>query len=363
MLRIVGSREITEILMFFVIVQFVGLLLVMMNVGFSTLGTIRAGISSDQSTYLSYLFDAILVLIFAFVIIRRHRHHYTSMDGNRLFLVMEVVVITLTSYFTFMFIFALFLPASSYLYYALSLGCAVLLILLKERTLFFRNAATTVSSIGVGLFLAMYLGFLYTLALLFVVAIYDYFSVFVSKSMIKLAKAIDKRNVAFLIKVESVRDLPPGSFSKKELKEYLSYIHSNHEDKNPIFKKILEEGDVPVVSRLELGEGDLDLPLMVVASSFLTYTNPFVSVTIVAGATIGLLATLLIMKAYQRPMPAIPPLFASIAITTGLVSLRSGYHSITMNLGLVALGIAVMLVVLIRVFRDGSKDRKRPQTQ
>ncbi|MDE1849389.1 MAG: hypothetical protein KGI00_01525 [Candidatus Micrarchaeota archaeon] len=361
MLKIIGGREETEILIFFLIVQFGGLLLADLAVSQHSLAIIKEGLVSNASIGISYTLDAMLILIVIYALVRRHRHHYTGLDDSRVFTGIEVVVLVITSYFAILFLLpSLFHSANLYIYYAISLVAAVLLTLLKEKEPIIRNTATTVSSIGIGLFLGVYLPFTWAIAFLFIVAVYDYLAVFVTKSMVKLAKAVDEKNIAFLIKAEDIEELPPSSMGRQELKAYLKYLHDSHEDENPIFRKILYSGNLPVMSRLELGEGDLDLPLMAVASSFFTYSNSFASIAIALFATIGLLVTMQIIRGYKKPLPAIPPLFSFIAIGTGIVFALFGYLPISLSLALVAVGCLTITFAMLRTFSPRKSVQNAP---
>jgi len=98
---------------------------------------------------------------------------------------------------------------------------SLLLVAIKDMHQRLRNLVTMVSSIGVGLFMGLYVGFEMAMIVLSVIAVYDYIAVFVTKSMLKLAGVIDDENMALVISSSHIDIVPESNYSKKEVAEYL----------------------------------------------------------------------------------------------------------------------------------------------
>lgn len=181
----------------------------------------------------------------------------------------------------------------------------------KKRTNKLRNTVTLITSIGAGIFIganiAQSFGFLLLYLLIGIFAIYDYLAVFVLKFMIPFAKRAAEGNYPFMIGSSDL-ELTPNN-KKSNIKEIdLSKIT------NPRVKSLIKRGNVPVVSSIMLGNGDIILPMTLAVGSYVIYENIFLSMMIIVGSAIGLLATVFLLKRYRVGLPAIPPLFAFISL-------------------------------------------------
>jgi len=148
-----------------------------------------------------------------------------------------------------------------------------------------KNLAALLGSAGAGAVFGFTFGFVAAILFLLVLAIYDYISVYKTKHMVTMANEIVKRNMAFTISAKE--KLPSG----KE-------------------------------SRLDLGTGDLSLPIMAEVSAY--SISPLLSIWALAGALAGVGIVLFTAWKKKEIIPALPPialgiiLFTLFALVTGL---------------------------------------------
>ena len=238
----------------------------------------------------------------------------------------------------------------------IALGSALLLIAAKDLDPKIRNSVTIISSMGVGLLLGLYFKFEYALIGLAIVAVYDYVAVFVTKSMIKLARAVTTRNMALIISTAHLEAVSPSRFPADEVKEYKDYLYQTHKADDPAYKRILGSGRLPVMSQISLGEGDLGLPLMAAVSAYYTFASPVIAVMIIIGALAGLLTAIAMLRVYRGALPAIPPLFAFISIFSGIGLAITGNITSYYSVLLVAAGVAMIAFGLsIRIVEKRAK--------
>jgi len=352
MIKIVGNKGIAEIIGIFIIVLVAGMLITIGAVSTSCASVIYETCSSQGFTVFSYVVDAIILLTLALLVIRRHKHH-----GNTLlFEVLEGTVTALTSFFVFLILLTMLSPnmsghkATSTIYIA-SAALAIFIVLLKDKWHRLRDFNTVVSSIGVGLVLGFNLQFEYAIVLIAIFAIYDYIAVFKTKEMISMAKAFASNDISFLMSVSDLEAVPRWGLSQKEIDEYMKYLRDVHLLDNPKFRKILQKGKLPVISQISLGEGDLGLPLMAAISAYM-YVSQFLSYMVMLGSVIGIAVTMLILKKYKHPIPAIPPLFAFIGIFAGIAFIITESASIySLGVTLILIGILVMLIDMLAIVR------------
>ena len=343
----------------FLIVQFGGLLVAFLVTYTSSATTIYQTLANQQAADFSYVIDFMLVMIIVLLLMNKHKN--SEKWEHRFIRSFEGLVLIATSSFAFLFAFTVLLPRSvEYAYLALAIVGAVAVVTLREKERATKNAATIISSIGVGLVLGFYFTFEYTIIILGIVAVYDYLSVFVTKSMIALAKMLSREDSAFLIEEEDIVAMSQESLGPESTTKYLKELSENKEDEDPLFKKLLEKGKIPEISSIQLGEGDLGLPLMIAVSAFFAFNNFFMPVFIVVGSGVGIMATLFLLKRYNRPLPAIPPLFAFIAAFSGIAFLITGKESQLISIALILMGISVfgfgMMFELSRGTRKGEED-------
>ena len=342
-LRILEVHEMTGILALFLIVQFGGIAIAMLTIATGNAGVIVGRLVSQQSVVLSYAIDAVLVGVILMLLLNRYRRHNNDLWDHDFFLVFEAAVLVATCFFAFLFVFTSVLPQSLQNYYfILSIAGALLIVLARERVRAMKNVATVVSSIGVGLVLGIYFNFAYALLILAVVALYDYAAVFITKAMIKLASKLSEEDVAFLISEEDVQAIPIESMGKGEVKKYLNTMNNRFDYRDPLFMGAVLKGSLPVISQIQLGEGDLGLPLMAAVSMLFSFSSAFASEFLVAFAALGLIVTMFFLKKYRRPLPAIPPLFSFISAGSGVALFLIG--SITFPVMIIFILIGIVMI-------------------
>lgn len=157
--------------------------------------------------------------------------------------------------------FSVFLPGTEIIF---SVTIMLLRYLLKNSVLLKNFVAFTAVSVA-GPLIGVSIGIIPIVLFLVFISLYDIHAVFFTKHMVKMAKSITKKNLAFTFTI----------LSKKK--------------------------------SFELGTGDIVLPLAF-ASSILKFSpNPFLVVPIVLFASLfGLLLTLAIAETKKIPLPALP---------------------------------------------------------
>jgi presenilin-like A22 family membrane protease len=359
-IKVVGNKGIVEVITIFCIVLFAGMLISIEAVRTSSVSIMYTTLLSPRFAALSYVMDATLVLIMALLVLRRHSHH-----GNTvLFESLEGIVVFFTSFFVFLLLFAILMPqcVTGGLIYVYSAVMALALVLMKDEYHKLRDLATVISSVGVGLVLGLNFAFGYTMLILAAVAIYDYIGVFKTNEMTSLAKAFSANDLSFLMSVSDLEAVPRWGLSEKDIESYMNYLANTHELNDPRFKKILRKGELPVICQISLGEGDLSLPLMVAISAYFSSFGHALGIAVVLGAIVGIVATMLILKKYKHPIPAVPPLFACIGLFVG------AYFILMKSVSLYYLGsifiTASALVILVDIVTITSRmHRSRMQAQ
>ncbi len=316
--RRIGSRPILYVITLFLIAQFAGLLLAVVSLVPSyTYITSTATQNSNPVSFIFWLIINIVVFILIIMLILRYYR------GDLFFKLLEAYVIVFGSFFLFLILISDIFPSVGIVPISLaSLLLAIGLFLYKNKTNKFRNVITLMTTIGAGIFIGISIGisfgFLVLYLLLGLFAIYDYLAVFVFKFMIPLAKEASNRNLAFMIGSSDIELLPKGRSARPKIKkEELSKIS------NAKIRHLISEGNMPVVSSVMLGNGDIMLPLTLVVGSYAVYANVFLSSMIIVGSVFGLMATILLLRKYRVGLPAIPPLFAFISIALVIVFILS----------------------------------------
>ena len=277
--------------------------------------------------------------------------------GDFLFRIVEAIAVGFgTGAMFFLILATVFYYANMYYVVIVSAALAVLVVALKTKKRRMRNFAAITSSIGLGVLIGAY-GFELAYFFMLVMAVYDYIAVFVTKHMLVLAKAASKSNLALLIGSSDIEVIPRSESDKRALSELRKEIKSK-EISDPIIKKVVGAGELPVLSQIQLGSGDLTLPLVLSVGIFISTFSYSLAITAVIGAVAGLFATMWLLKRYNAALPAIPPLFALMNVFIGvgiLVSRRVDYR---IGIAMVLVGIAfwlLMILTLERKSRTGGK--------
>jgi presenilin-like A22 family membrane protease len=210
--------------------------------------------------------------------------------GMMLFRLLELLVIFSASFIVF-FVFLL-------AYLGLDLDTAFMaasaLSLLLAGGKFFlgqmKNPAAVISSAGVGALFGFSIGFLPTILFVALLSLYDYIAVFKTRHMLLLAKEFTARSMSFSITAKSKPTSLPASVQKK--------IPAR-------FRK------TPEGERLDLGTGDIAIPIMLSVSAY-GLGGPMGgmlnSIAVMAGSSLALLFLLNMVIKKRIFLPALPPL-------------------------------------------------------
>ena len=310
-------RQLAQILVMFMIVMFFGMLLAIISFNGQSFQEIQgSALFSSYTTALFYI--GYIVIVSAILVIL-----FRTFNISKLFKVFEAVLIFISSFIVFSVFIGLIPYSFMNSVFGLPVGIgfiaavilALFLVYAKNRWQYLRNAVAMLSAVGVGFLLGV--TFTFTIAVIFMVflAAYDFIAVFITKHMLSLAKMADENNLALLIGVNDLEGIPKTNFDKKALKEY---TQAQKSIKDSTLKRLIREGYVPVAARIELGTGDLAMPLMVAVSAYTVYLNFVLPFFIIFGVVFGLILTMLILKKYRRALPAIPPLLLGIAVFIGI---------------------------------------------
>jgi presenilin-like A22 family membrane protease len=315
------------IIAMFMFVQFFGLLLGIALFNGEVLPIPSQQSQSFFSTPLDLLFYVAYIIIVSLILILLFRIY----KGRKLFIAFEAVVIFVASMIVFMVIFGLINDSTILTVYgtpittnfSIAVIAALVLIYLKNRKPQLRNVAAIIASVGVGLILGISFPFYIALLFMGLIAIYDFVAVFITKHMLALARVAEDNNLALLIGVNEVEALPARSLDKGYVEEYRKNRSKLKNGKE--LGNMLGNNLVPIAARVELGTGDLAIPLMVAISAYSPGPNFVLSFFVIFGAIAGLLLTMFILRKYKRALPAIPPLFFGIIVFVLLYVLVRGF--------------------------------------
>lgn len=266
-------RRIRKILAFFLASQFLGLTVgaILVNAAqfypeFQELNVAPGGESSsllNPAIFLLYvLFGAVvMVLVLKFY------------KGELLFKLIEASTLFIAANVVFFVLFAWFGVPMDWVW-------AVLISTTITAAKFFKpelkNLAAIIASAGVGAVFGFSLDIVPAVVFVAGLSLYDFASVFLTGHMVYMAKELGKRNLAFSVAAT----------------EY----------------EVSEETGKPERSTLELGTGDMVIPLMLAVSAYKIALNPFDSIAVIFGAMTGLFLVLWYVNAKRTFLPALPPI-------------------------------------------------------
>ncbi|MGC8710275.1 MAG: presenilin family intramembrane aspartyl protease [Candidatus Micrarchaeia archaeon] len=342
MFRRIEARQLVHILIIFMLVQFGGLLV--SSLVFTTT-PLTLAVGSAVNTPMEAIWFFIYIIVTAIIILLVFRIYH----GEALFVLMEAFVVIASSFFVFIVVISYLVPnAGVNFVYAIALLAAVAMIIAKNKRKSLTNFVAIIASIGVGLILGLDFSFGIAYLLVALIAIYDYVAVFVTKHMIMLAKALSSRNLAFLVSTSDIEVMPKNYLNKKEAKEYAQYKKEIAKINSPVIRKLIKSGKLPLVSQVQLGAGDLGIPLMLAISSYKIFFSYFTSLFVIIGGIFGLAFTMHLLKKYMVPLPAIPPLFSFMSIFIGVYFIPIELQFSALFIGL---GIVMLLLLLSKLRR------------
>lgn len=292
-------REILAIVFLFLLVQALGLFVGITIINgaqaypeFQALNVAPAGAGSAESS-LSFM---LYVLLGAAVIMLAFKFY----KGVVLYKLIEAAIIFFASNIVFyVVLLALGVPSFSELALALSL----LLVIAKFAYPKAKNAAAVIASAGVGAIFGFSLDPLPALVFMAALSVYDIVAVFWTKHMITMAKELSSRNLAFSVSVqgtEKVQVAPQKMYAKKgaAVKAEPRYVNRK--------------------TSLELGTGDMAIPLMLAVSSYKT-GSIVAPIAIALACAAALYVVLWYVMSRRTFLPALPPLCAAGALALGIV--------------------------------------------
>lgn len=216
--------------------------------------------------------------------------------GKLLYKILEFFVVSGGSA-TVLFSFLLFLGIENAVILG-TLGGLIMSIIrfLREETVV-RNTAAVMASAGIGAIFGYSIGLMPAIILSIVLIFYDIFAVFIAKYMITFAKHFSAKNLSFSIVATAGKE-KKITIPVKEAKEYGVKVS----------KKELLSGEKHLKIRevhLELGTGDLTVPLMLSVAGYQAF-GMMGAVIISLGAILGIIITLREIAKKQRFLPGLP---------------------------------------------------------
>ena len=296
-----AHKEIISILLLFLAAQVLGLFVgstlvqqAQIYPEFEALNVAPAGADSAASALLFIAY----VLVGATVLLLLMKFY----KGMLLFKLMEAAIVFTASYI----VFSILLLAFGIPYYV---GLSILLSASLAAAKFFlkglKNLVAVIASAGVGAIFGFSLDPVPAIAFMVGLSLYDIWAVFGTRHMIVMARELGGRNLAFSVGAESIEKVRvPVPLSPKEIRMGTP-------------QKFKEETRR---SSLELGTGDIAIPLMLAVSASKTGSllAPF---AIIAASTLALYFVLWYVLEKRAFLPALPPLSAAAIIAFSLVRL------------------------------------------
>ena len=340
--RKIEARQLVNIISLFLIVQFAGLLLAILTAP-SLQFYVMSGASETTSLegallYLIYIIAAAAVIL---LVLRVYR-------GKMMFVLMEGLVVLLATGFVIFDIINILYPGANYYVLVAAAGIiTIMLIVAKNMAPRLRNFVAVTSSIGVGVLIG-FNGFYLAYFLMLLIAMYDYVAVFVTKHMIAMAKEVSSRNLAFLIGSTDIEAVPKKYLSRADVQE-IRKLEAKQKPKDPFIKGLLSKGVFPMVSQVQLGTGDLAIPLMLAVSAYISFLSYFIAVMVAIGAGFGMVFTMYLLKRYRVALPAIPPIFAFTNLFLALAFMVEEISMYRLWMGFLIVFAATVLVLLAKL--------------
>lgn len=289
-----------QVALFFAITQLLGIYTGIVLINGAQVSQEIRGISvvppflvSDQNSPIDALATSLLFIayiLFGAVMIVLVARFYKGMMFFRL---LELLVVASASAIVF-FSIALSLGMDFLPSFLVGGAAGLLLALAKFFWVDIKNSAAVISSAGVGALFGFSLGttfgvplgFLSTVVFVLLLSVYDYIAVFKTKHMIEMARELSTRQLSFAV---TAKDVP----SRKP-----------HEKREEYVERAMKEGE-----RLDLGTGDLSVPLMIsVSASTLGANGMAYSLAVAAGSTVSLYLLLKFVSKQRVFLPALPPI-------------------------------------------------------
>ncbi len=314
-LRVIEYRQLIQIVVMFLIVQFVGLLLatqVFTGITYNQVQSAQVVSSSVNTLFLiAYIVVVSVILVAIFKIYR----------GERLYQIFDAIIILVPSFIVFLVAisalegnaFQSIFGTGTILTFALAIALSIALVVAKYKRPKLRNLTAMIASVGVGLVLGVSFGFIVALIFMVILAAYDFIAVFITKHMVTLAKVAIEKNISGLIMVSEIEAVPVSMLSAAEKREYQE-VKKDLVKQGGVVGDVIANNMVPIPASTALGTGDLAVPLVLAIAAYKVKLNFVLSFVIIIGALFGLILTMFILRKYKRALPAIPPLLFGISV-------------------------------------------------
>lgn len=278
------------LLIMFISVQVLGMATGYRYLNLISVGAVEPALGQPENPMNAlYLLGYILVVtLIILLVIKFKKSVITVLEGLAIF-------------FASMIVFQLLVPISIPIPYLglFPLGILLALLLtyvhLKKRTYLTQNIALVFAVSGAGAVLGASLGVLPVLLFILALGVYDFISVFYTKHMLYLAKAITEKPRAFTAALPSnIKSYGQGSKEREQEQRKMKKSSQGKEGHGHTF---------------QLGGGDLAIPLM------FTVSTMRVGLMHSLATAIGALVALIILFSYviRKPgiaLPALPPITA-----------------------------------------------------
>lgn len=274
-------RQAAAVMLFFLAAQllglFTGIVLVQAAQVYPEFQDLNVAPGGDSGSPYSSAFFLAYVLVGAAGMVLLIKFY----KGVLLFKLMEAGALFISCNIVFYVFFLLASVPYDWLW-AMLLACAVTLARFFRPGL--KNFAAVMASAGIGAVFGFSLDILPAIIFVAGLSLYDFIAVFWTRHMVYMARELGKRNLAFSVSATE------SEYSKETGKEESS--------------------------TLELGTGDMVIPLMLAVSAYKISFSAFDSLAVIFGGLIGLAAVLWYVTSRRTFLPALPPIsfFALLAL-------------------------------------------------
>ncbi len=265
-------NHIARIVAMFLLAQFIGLFVGIQMVGnkevygpYNVTPNQQPEDAGNSIIFLLYVIAVAVVVVLVIRYLRWAAFLFRALELFTIFITSALVFVVFLSYFS--------MPHA----FEISIVLSALLVVLKFLYPKIKNVTAIISSSAVGALFGFSFTIVPTLLFIILISLYDFISVFVTRHMVYMAKEMSKMDLSF-------------SVSSREKR----YVKERGKRKEEEFA-------------LELGSGDIAIPLMLAVSAYNSFTLVD-SLAVVLGSTIGLIVVLYYVTTRRVFLPALPPL-------------------------------------------------------
>lgn len=296
-------REVLFILLLFVLAQAIGIFVgttvidgARVHPELQELNVAPSGSGSAESS-LAFMLYVVGGAVLLLLILKFYK-------GELLFKLLEFAIIFSASNIVFyVVLLALGLPAAGEISLLFSLGLAIAKFKWRKA----KNAAAVVASAGVGAIFGFSLDPLPALAFMAGLSLYDLLAVFWTKHMVTMAKELGKRDLAFSVSAEGMEKVKVDKATAARAMKQGAVVTTDAGGKKFVDRK----------TSLDLGTGDMAIPLMLAVSSYKSGTI-FAPILIALACSAALYVVLWYVMEKRTFLPALPPLCAAGALAYGI---------------------------------------------